>query len=263
MKFKYIVKYYFGHIVQSVFPYRYNAARYADSFLTNAEKLTDIPLQNAKEVIYCFWTGKNEMSDNRKNCVQSLIDNSGVPVKLITPENLDNYILEEHPLHDAFQFLSAVHKSDYLRCYFMHFYGGGYSDIKKCENSWLQAFELLNESNKWILGYCETRKIDLAVVEGNVGTDLGRHFLSVIGNCSYICRPQTSFTKEWYTELLVRMDNYQQKLALFPGNIWGDNDGYPIPWTNILGSIFHPLCLKYGNQLMSSNIVKPNLRNYR
>jgi len=263
MSFKYKVKYYFTFIIQSLFPYHYKPTRYADSFLTILERITEISLQNPETLIYCFWTGNNEMTDNRKRCLKSLIDNAGVPVKLVTPENIESYILKEHPLHPAFQFLSAVHKSDYLRCYFMHFYGGGYSDVKMRENSWLPAFDTLRRSDKRVLGYGEKRKRDLAVVEGNVGVDLRRHFLSAIGNCSYICRPYTSFTNEWYTELLMRMDSFQHELIKFPGNILGDNEGYPIPWTNILGSIFHPLCLKYKDQILQSDIVKPNLKNYR
>lgn len=65
-----------------------------------------------------------------------LTKNSGVEVKLITPKNLNNYLLPDFPLHPAYDYLSLVHKSDYLRCYFMHFHGGGYSDIKPNYKNW-------------------------------------------------------------------------------------------------------------------------------
>jgi hypothetical protein len=59
------------------------------------------------------------------------------------------------------------------------------------------------------------------------------------------------------------MDIFYPKLVAFPGNIMGDNDGYPIPWTEILGQIFHPLCLKYFEKIIYSNKIKPVLSNYR
>ena len=80
-------------------------------------------------VIYCFWFGP-EMSDNRKKCFESIIQNSKVGVRLVTKHNLQEYNLADSPIHPAFQYLSATHKSDYLRCYFMYHYGGGYTDIK-------------------------------------------------------------------------------------------------------------------------------------
>ena len=258
------VKYSLNVILQSVFRYKYRSQRYQGTFLAKVDKATDIKTNRYFEpIIYCFWTENNEMSENRKNCLQSIIERSGVPVQLITPKNLGEYILKEHPLHPAFQYLSAVHKSDYLRCYFMNFYGGGYSDLKMCLNSWTTGFETLRNTDKWILGYRETRRKDLAVVDGNIRVDLRRHFLSVIGNCSYICVPNSPFTQEWYSELISRMDGYAEKLKNNPGNIWGDNEGYPIPWTNILGSIFHPLCLKYSEKIIQSKLIKPGLKNYR
>ena len=53
---------------------------------------------------------------------------------------LDKYILQEHPLHQSFNYLSETHKADYLRTYFMRFHGGGYSDIKKTSGSWIDSF---------------------------------------------------------------------------------------------------------------------------
>lgn len=58
-------------------------------------------------------------------------------IVLITPNNLANYVKE--PLHEAFSYLSLTHKADYLRCYFMHYFGGGYTDIKAHFKSWQGA----------------------------------------------------------------------------------------------------------------------------
>jgi hypothetical protein len=81
--------------------------------------------------IYCFWTGDNEMSQNRLDGLHNLQTVSECEVILVTPQNLNQYILPDAPLHPGYKYLSETHKADYLRTYFMHFYGGGYSDIKK------------------------------------------------------------------------------------------------------------------------------------
>jgi len=257
------IRFYFQYVHQSIFRYSYISEKYPNTFLSATEKGTAPELLAFPRVIYIFWTGNNEMSANRRAGVESLVAKSRVEVKLITPQNLNAYILQDYPLHPAFEYLSLVHKSDYLRCYFMHHYGGGYSDVKVCTNSWIPAFDKLQNSNKWILGYREIKRRALAQVEGPIGKDLKRHFLFVIGNCAYICRPYSPFTTNWYRELHNRMDNYAAALEQNPGNIMGDNVGYPIPWTNILGDIFHPLCLKYMDNLYISNIVKPTFKNHR
>jgi hypothetical protein len=90
------------------------------------------------KIIYCFWTGDNQLTPNRINGLKTMKENLNVDIKLIDKNNLNDYIIPEHPLHDGYKYLSLNHKSDYLRCYFMNFYGGGYSDIKPFskENNW-------------------------------------------------------------------------------------------------------------------------------
>lgn len=237
----------------------YDAERYRGTFLYNNPYCN--PQESVVEpVIYCFWTGDNEMSQMRDSCFRVMQTNLEVPVKLITPRNLDQYILKEYPLHRAFENLSLVHKSDYLRCYFMHHYGGGYTDIKWHDKSWTAVFKQFNQSDAWVMGYREIGARGVAPVGGLLGQDLKRHWRLLIGNCSYICRPGTPFTHQWYAELHERMDMYEDQLAAHPGNIMGDNEGYPIPWTNILGDIFHPLCLKYNSRILFSEDIKPNFK---
>ena len=75
--------------------------------------------------VYCFWTGKNKMSQQRKDCLQNLQTTTDAMVILITPYNLPDYILPQYPLHEAYSYLSETHKADYFRSYDMNFYGGG------------------------------------------------------------------------------------------------------------------------------------------
>lgn len=250
------------------FPYRFNQKRFEDTFLSYDSKSNDISCSKPVEkVIYCFWTGNNEMSENRKKCLDSMIKNAGVPVKLITPDNLSEYIIPDQPLHPAYQYLSSVHKADYLRCYFMHFYGGGYCDIKSINQSWIDSFNKLNHSDKYLIGYPELNEecsAYLDIPESKLKQYTKSHWPLLVGNCAYICRPYTRFTDEWYREQINRLDLYYEVLKNHPAtDHMGLQNGYPIPWQRILGAIFHPLCLKYHKRILQDKRIMPLFTNYR
>ena len=206
-------------------------------------------LANVEYTIYCFWTGNNEMSDNRIECLENLKNVSECNVLLITKYNLSDYILSDVPLHPAFQYLSETHKADYLRTYFMHFHGGGYSDIKKTTGSWNKSFNDLKNSNYWICGYKEI----------NGGVAYAPHadkWQEMVGNCAYICKPQTELTKEWYNEMILLLDKKLEKLKLNPSSNPQDSNesgtGYPIEWNEMLGRIFHKVSYKYKDYILNT-----------
>lgn len=249
-------------------PYDYQGGRYTNTFLSNNSNSNDSSCSKPVEkVIYCFWTGANEMSEDRKRCFDSICRNAGVPVKLITPNNLSDYILPEQPLHPAFSYLSCVHKADYLRCYFMHFYGGGYCDIKALSGSWNECFEKINNSDKYIIGYPELNEECSAyadIVEPVLKKEIRNCWPLLIGNCAYICRPHTKFTDEWFAEQNKRLDYYYKELIQHPAtDPMGLENGYPIPWQRILGAVFHPLCLKYHHRILQDRRIMPSFTNYR
>ena len=93
------------------------------------------------------------MSNSRKQCLEAMPASTGCEVVCIYKDDVAKYILDEHPLHPAFQYLSETHKADYLRTYFMNFHGGAYSDIKLQGGSWLKAFDDMEASDAWINGY--------------------------------------------------------------------------------------------------------------
>lgn len=252
-----ILKNEFLKLRQKKHPFSYKEEDFTGSFIAATPKKAEAELLPIGKVIYVFWTGENPMTENREKAFRALQEKTEVPVQLITPQNLHEYILDEHPLHGAFNHLSLVHKADYLRCYFMHFHGGGYSDIKQPTHSWEEPFRIVENSDKWIMGYPEKKYRAAARPGGKLQKTLEQNFLSLIGNCAYISRPQTPFTQEWYNELLKRMDTFAPQLEKFPGNTFGDNEGYPIPWTAILGNIFHPLCLKYHDKLYRCELLRP------
>ncbi len=223
-----------------------------------------------KNIIYCFWTGQNEMSYNRQRCFETM-SKSNSEIILITKDNLSNYIKKEYPLHPAYEYLSLTHKSDYLRCYFMHHYGGGYSDIKEITTSWNQSFNDLLDENYWINGYPEVSPNAVAQVKYPLYLELRSNYKKLIGCGSFICKPYTPFTYDWINELNSKLDGAYLGLKFNPAIhpqekpgmiINGKRSLYPIQWTEILGNIFHPLCLKYHDKIIKT--VPPCIfNNYR
>ncbi len=230
------------------------------------------------KIIYIFWVGGHPMSENRQKSVISIKNNTGCNIRLITDNNVKNYILEDYPLHEAYSYLHPVHKSDYLRCYFMHHYGGGYSDIKPTEHNWEIYFdELKNNENLWVIGYKEVSKESWTCTymlsqEPKVVKNVEDNWDKLIGNGAFICKSHTSFTTDWYNELNRRMDKYNEVFKKFPRlhkdksiqitNIeTGEKISYIIPWTELLGDILHPLCIKY-NTHFNQNLKPPQFINY-
>lgn len=199
--------------------------------------------------IYIFWTGDNELPEVRKTSINQLQEVSGCEVILVTPQNLSKYILPTEPLHPSYEYLCLTHKSDYLRTYFMNFYGGGYSDIKETTGSWLQSFEDLDKNDdKWVAGYQEAEWS----LKYKSCRELGKY---IIGNCSYICKPDTPFTHKWYNTMLKVMDDKLELLKKYPAEHPQDSyemsgGRYPIRWEEMLGDIFHRHIFQYHKHVL-------------
>jgi hypothetical protein len=211
-------------------------------------------------IIYCFWTGENAMSENRKKCLDKLATISNVKINLVTSKNLHEFILPTEPIHPAYEYLSETHKADYLRTYFMNFLGGGYSDIKETTGCWIKCFDELYKSDKWICGYKE-------ICGGVAYEPLKNNWNEIIGNGAYICKPQTPLTKEWYNDMILLLDKKLEKLKLYPSTFPQDcaeisNGKYPIEWNEMLGRIFHRICYKYKNNVLNTLPIS-KFENYR
>ena len=204
--------------------------------------------------VYMFWTGDNELTENRKRCMDQFRQVSGANIILVTKDNLHEYILPDQPLHPAYPYLSFTHRADYLRTYFMHFHGGGYSDIKGTTGSWIPHFEELQKSDKWIVGYPE---MITKVAVGPENPELQDHWSELVGNCAYICKPRTPLTREWYNEMILLLDKKLDDLKKYPATSPTDcsaesNGRYPIGWEEMLGVIFHRTCYKYKDTLINT-----------
>tara|TARA_Y100000389_G_scaffold36271_1_gene30873 strand:- start:322 stop:963 length:642 start_codon:yes stop_codon:yes gene_type:complete len=202
------------------------------------------------------------MSDDRHRALSSL-KNTNLEIIFINRDNLSSWILKNYPLHPSYKYLSSVHKADYLRCYFMHNYGGAYSDIKVLADSWLLSYEELHNSEYLINGYKEINCMETAKGRGLIkDVWLALNFYKIIGNGAYICKPNTAFTGEWIDKVHQILDQKYELLVNHPARDHRDfyhkelNGGidseYPLRWAEICGEIFHPLCLKYSKKILKS-----------
>ena len=243
------------------------------------------PLPPAASRIFVVWFGP-EMSGNRLHGLRSIEEVSELPVEVVTDDNLDKWVVEDHPLHPAFRYLTAVQKADYLRSYLLHHHGGGYSDIKTTLSSWRPALAALNSaSDRLGVGYREigrngvaelglglTRRWEVRPLSGTWWRYrwLQLNYSQLLGNGAYVFKAGSSFTFEWLSGVESRLDGYLPLLEINPGRNPKERPGvrydfgisqYPITWSAICADVFHPLCLKYRRHLLY-NLPAPSLEDY-
>lgn len=230
-------------------------------------------------IIFTIWFGDN-FNDNRKNGLKSLIKKSKCKVILITQKNLHLFVKKNYPLHKGFNFLSDIHKFDYLRCYLMKHYGGGYSDIKATSGSSKEQFNIIR-NNKKILPIGNDVDGGIAYPEENSKKNnkkLDNNYDKLIGIQLFIMRPNTELTNQWYIKLHQRMDNYYPLLKKYPAKfsresksgtpcpVWEGaklNTKYPISWNRILGQILFPLQLNYLDRIIKGIPNRADGGNYK
>lgn len=249
-------------LISRMIPYRYEPGMYRRSFVNLNADVT--ATDSVPEVIYCFWTGSNTMPSNRaRNLEKIQSSNPDVPVKLVTPSTLSQFLVEGYPLHPKYERLSLVHRSDYLRAYFLLHHGGGYSDIKESPEPWRPHFERLKEApDRWAIGYPERSSIWSGKVTRNLGRDLRRHYQLALGTSAVIMRPGTPLAAEWMAEVDRRMDYFGDMLDKYPGGVRGEDDLYPVSWNNLLSQVFHPLCLKHHTRIIYDRKMAPSIKDY-
>jgi hypothetical protein len=211
-------------------------------------------------IIFTVWFG-NDFTNNRKRGLTSLKTITNCNIININRNNLHHFIKNEYPFHPSFQYLSDIHKSDYIRCYLMHHYGGGYSDIKETSGSWRELFNRLKYNDSLLaIGY----HVDgIAYPEENTEEEnrkLTEHFNDMIGVGFFIFKSYSELTKKWYDKLHDRLDYYFNDLKNNPAKFSRESkDGspmpyweggqkntlYPLGWNRILGQILYPLQLYF------------------
>lgn len=221
--------------------------------------------------IFCFWTGSEDMSANRIQALWSIFNQTGCSMTYINKINLKSWIKPGFELHPAYEYLSSTHKSDYLRCYFMHHYGGGYTDIKNTRVSWHPFFEKLETSYKYALGYSELAH-GMPHLNGQLGDEIRAVHSQLIGLCAFIFKKNSHLTYEWLMsthklldeKFILLKDNpaqhpLDQTNVILPD---GKRSKYPLRWAELLGEIFHPLIYENRKYLILDDIA-PIFSGYR
>lgn len=222
--------------------------------------------------IFCMWTGTNPISQQRVHCLFTMVQNACCPVIMLKHSTLENWIMPNSPLHPAYEFLSETHKSDYLRCYLMYHFGGGYSDIKQTGKNWLPAFAELERSDADGAGYTEFHPSCVAISPTSDEVTLRSSYKRLIGNGAFIFKKRSSFTSEWYKRVSRVLDEKYEILsknpAKHPQDVTGMtfDDGsvssYPLRWAEIQGEIFHQLSYEMADKLLHVDIA-PVMHGYR
>jgi hypothetical protein len=228
--------------------------------ISKREDLAELSHRNSVPfVVWCFWY-QGEMNDNRKRSLEMMKLNLGVPVILITEENINEFVLSEHPLHPTFHWLSDVHKSDYMRIYLLHHYGGGWHDIKPTNVSFQSSWDWFADPHVYFVGRAEV-KGGPAKVSDHEGRWMPDYWSDLVGCGWWIGRKNTPLSSEMYQSINRMLDNNYDALKKYPAKTPFDKrkikrwhnwlpfrfisrKGYPLPWT-VFGNIFHPLNYKY------------------
>jgi|Laugresbdmm110dd_1035094.scaffolds.fasta_scaffold64897_2 hypothetical protein len=226
-----------------------------------------VPIQ-----LFSAWMGPGPMSTARENALRVITMHCGVPLHFVSHINLKSWIHDDYPLHIGFPYLSAVHQCDYLRCYLLHVYGGGYTDIKPSTNNWNSFFSMLQLTKFIGAGYTEISQQSVAKVGGELEEEMKNNYQKLIGVCSLIMAPKSEFSKNWFNKVNNILDNNIEALignpARHPQDYYGANfqDGsismYPIAWTGLGGDVLHPLIYENSHNFLHLNMA-PDFRNYR
>lgn len=243
----------------------FRADSYVESFVSRVSNEASVVSDDLPRVLWCCWTGFEEMSDARRASLEAIRRLSRtLEVRLVTPRNLEEFLVPGFPLPIAYENLSSNHKSDVLRAYLMHHYGGGYIDIKRPLYEWAPVYDLLESSmGGWVAGYPLQSLKEATYIEGRLGRKIRYNFFRLPGFAAMICKPGSPLTYEWVKEVERRVSLHSDDLKVNGGNTYGDNDGYPIPWTYLGSQVFEPLCMKYLDHVILDRRLLPQLHSHR
>lgn len=215
------------------------------------------------KVFFVCWFGgykKNMplMSYKRYESFKSLVKNIEIPVILLTFENYKYFEVKGYPIHKSFDYLTANHKSDYLRAYLLHHYGGGYHDIKFREKSCSNEFDRddwLLDDNIWMYGRREKNPDCIGYPPGK--DYIKKEYNILVTMCWIICKKNTEYTRNLLNSINNVLDSNYQNLINNPGSKSSgyrtlseqNKNKYPLRWLEIMGEIFHPLMLKYNKHI--------------
>ena len=214
-------------------------------------------------LVWCFWAG-GDMSKNRLISLDMMKKYMGVPICLVTESNLSEFIVDKYPLHHTFNFLSVVHKSDYLRIYLLHHYGGIWHDIKPTMTSYKDIWCEFDDPQVYFVGKPEIKGGPAEIRDGD-GRWMPDFWNKLVATNRWAGRSGTPLSQEMYDNINKLLDNNKRELRRNPAQHPYDQRkrrgieskrkrlcnklirkkrGYPLRWT-LFGDIFHPMNYKY------------------
>lgn len=246
-----------------------------DYNIKNIENYISIKDGLKEYILFTIWFG-DDFNQNRLNGYNNLLEKTKCKVININKNNLHHFIKKDYPLHKGFEYLSDIHKSDYLRCYLMHHYGGGYSDIKQTSDTWRPLYNELLNSDYYGFGYnCDNVNLIKDIKTKNL---LKKNFNKLMSAGFFILKSNTEFTKKWYEKLHNKLDFYYEELKKNPAKFSRESKNgtpcptwsggkletkYPIGWIEILGEIIFPLHLDYLDKIIIKIPDWTNKKNYK
>lgn len=246
-------------------PFVYSPGRYPHTFLAQSEP-EPTETTSAPADLWAFWLG-GELTAPRRASIEQLSLQHGLTLRLVTDADADEVCVAGYPFHPAYDDLTIVHRTDYLRAYVMHHHGGVYCDVKPFRHPLRPILDQVNTTpHLMAAAYRETTSEYVPELGYQLGEDLKRHYHAVMGVSGFICRPHSRFTAEWMRELTARMDYYADALRRADASRstpYEQPDDYPIRWSELLGDIIQPLSLKYNGRVLFTDHMKPVRKNYR
>lgn len=239
--------------------------------------------------IFTLWFG-DTMNDVRRASLRNLHEVSGCELTLVTEDNLDDFVVPEFPLPPMFKFLQPVEKADYLRCYLLHFHGGGYSDVKATTGSWIQQFDNIDSSALDVVGYPLTSRSHTASLglapnrerlfgfsKASYWKRLGfmMRYRNLMGGGAFIIRPHSQFSSQYFRTVSAKMDDYgkwfrseatqaeREQIRSGRFSIYSKEIvGYPLTWGSMVMDVLQPLSVTHSARV-SLTLPVPVLTDYR
>jgi hypothetical protein len=183
------------------------------------------------------WTGSNPLPDILALCRASVVRHNGADFKIIvvTPENLREYV-DPHP---AYEYLSLVHRADYLRLYLLHQYGGIYLDMDTI------ALRSLKQT------YADLSRYDLVTYDGAIwGEVFG---ISVFGPT----RRDSNLTQAWDKAVRDHLDRRHDELAAHRSQEANPRSDC-LGWSELLSALVQPIARQLASEgQLSIRLLEP------
>ena len=222
------------------------------------------------EYIFCMWPGEDKLTPDRATEVFSILANTQRAVIFLTPRSFKLWELPSAPFHPATQYISECHMSDYLRVYLMHYFGGGYTDIKFTYKSWVEAFAVLKSNpDALALGFPLDNPLEFGLSKKFDGTaileDYKINYVPFgIGHAAFIFKRRSVLTEDMLSMLHEFLDEKLPELKENPSRAQKDYLGkvlpdgsvsnYPLDYIEMGPDIFHKALYKHKTRIMHHDI---------